>query len=316
MSKISKDELWKGFVGKYFDRYMKSTFKKDAAKIDWSKGWELMDKEMIRIFSTAKVKLRKGDLLVKVWLKNGKETWIMVYLEFQGYVDWDMGKRADTCYYRIKEMYGRPVAIQIIYTDDNPNFNIHSHKETCLSTSCELKFPTFKLLEHPPETYDKMDPLFAIIMEVAWYGLKKNKLNDKDLGDLKFRLIRKLKVGQFNNETIRMTFGFIKHYVRFEKTENLVKFEKHVYETFKNDNSMDLEDILKRAEKELVAEIAEERGIEIGEKRGEKIGEKRGEYLTIEIIKRLQKGEGIRKIATDLKTTQVKVKKIKKEMNL
>ncbi len=300
MSKVTRDELWKGFVRKYYDRFSKSIFPQDAGQIDWAKKWQVMDKEMLRIFAEAKVLLRKGDLLLKVWLKNGEEAWILIHLEFQGYVDQDMGKRIDTCYYRIKEYYNRPVAIQVIYTDDDPNFNPDSHLERCLSTSSELHFPTFKLLNHPPGSLAEMDPLIAIIHETAWYGLRRNKLNDNDLGDLKFRLIRKLKEGGFDNETIQQTFGFIKHYLRFEKSKNTVNFEKKVFQLFKTDNNMELLEILKKAERQEIEELAEWRG----------------EKRTIEIFKRLQNGESAKTIAKALEVAPSVVENIKKELGL
>ena len=73
---------------------------------------------------------------------------------------------------------------------------------------------------------------------------------------------------------------------------------------------MDFLELLKQAEREEVRELAEWKG----EKRGKEIGEEIGIEMTLEIIRRLKKGEDVKSIAKELKTTQAIVKRVKKEM--
>jgi hypothetical protein len=54
------------------------------AQIDWSRGFEFLDKELRKITADTAVGRRLVDKLVKVWLKSGEEVWALVHVEIQG----------------------------------------------------------------------------------------------------------------------------------------------------------------------------------------------------------------------------------------
>ena len=54
------------------------------AAIDWSKGYESLDKEFQQIIAGAKAGRSLADKLFKVWRKNGRELWLLVHIEKPG----------------------------------------------------------------------------------------------------------------------------------------------------------------------------------------------------------------------------------------
>ena len=72
---------------------------------------------------------------------------------------------------------------------------------------------------------------FATVIETALVALKKKKLNDDDLLDLKVDLVKRLYEKQFPKQKIFALLNFIRYYVRFNNKENNELFDKKV-ETF------------------------------------------------------------------------------------
>jgi hypothetical protein len=54
------------------------------AEIDWSRGYESLDKEFQQIIRRAKVGKGLADKLFKVWLRDGSECWLLIHVEIQG----------------------------------------------------------------------------------------------------------------------------------------------------------------------------------------------------------------------------------------
>jgi len=87
------DTPWKEAIEVYFRDFMRFCFPTIHDAVDWSAGWQFLDKELERIVRDAETGLRIADKLVRVYLKNGKETWILIHIEVQGYADKAFGFR-------------------------------------------------------------------------------------------------------------------------------------------------------------------------------------------------------------------------------
>jgi hypothetical protein len=55
----------------------------NAVAVDWSRGYESLDKELHRIMPESEVSNRLADMLFKVWLHDGQETWLLIHIEIQ-----------------------------------------------------------------------------------------------------------------------------------------------------------------------------------------------------------------------------------------
>ena len=102
------------------------------------------------------------------------------------------------------------------------------------------------------------------MIETAFVALKKKKLNDDDLLDLKVDLVKRLYEKQFSKQKIFALLNFIRYYVRFNNKENNELFEKKV-EIFNNKTyPMGTQEILLHQAETLGIEKGIDLGIEKG----------------------------------------------------
>ncbi len=87
------DSPWKKALENYFQPFMLFFFPVIHAEIDWSKGWQFLDTQLAKIVRDATMGARHADRLVKVFLLDGAETWILIHIEIQGYYDKTFEKR-------------------------------------------------------------------------------------------------------------------------------------------------------------------------------------------------------------------------------
>jgi hypothetical protein len=69
------DSPWKEVLDCYFEWFLAFFLPQAHAEIDWSRGYEMLDKELQKIVPESEQRRRIVDKLVKVWLKNGEEWW-------------------------------------------------------------------------------------------------------------------------------------------------------------------------------------------------------------------------------------------------
>src|SRR5271167_2748501 len=78
------DSPWKHSLSFYFRDFMEFCLPHIAEQIDWSKGYEALDKDLITITRDAKIGNRIADKLIKVWKKDGVQNLILCHIEIDG----------------------------------------------------------------------------------------------------------------------------------------------------------------------------------------------------------------------------------------
>jgi len=81
------DESWKSSIEQYFEAFVAFFFPEAHQAIAWERGYEFLDKEFQKIVRDAEVGTRFFDKLLKVWLKDGEETWLLLHIELQSQPD-------------------------------------------------------------------------------------------------------------------------------------------------------------------------------------------------------------------------------------
>ena len=80
MSRDDYDSPWKQALDVFFQPFLELFCVQAHADIDWSRGFEPLDKELQKIVRKAEIGRRFVDKLVKVWLKSGREQWVLVHV--------------------------------------------------------------------------------------------------------------------------------------------------------------------------------------------------------------------------------------------
>src|SRR5688500_10161790 len=99
------DSPWKDALHLYLRPFLGFFFPRIEADIDWSLGYEALDKEFQQVERTAKVGKRLADKLFKVTLTEGGERWILIHIEVQGEKETDFAER----------MFAYNVAVRLLY---------------------------------------------------------------------------------------------------------------------------------------------------------------------------------------------------------
>ncbi|MCF2446321.1 hypothetical protein L0657_20350 [Dyadobacter sp. CY345] len=268
------DTLWKGILENICDDFLKFFFE-DAEKLfDLERGFQFLDKELEQLFPTEEIEAPKFvDKLVKVYTKTGKEDWILVHIEVQGYDDKDFAKRMFTYFYRILDKYGKPVTAIAIFTDANKKFHPAIYGYKYLGSKIIYEFNTYKIIEQDETVLIENENPFAIVILTVLLALKKKKLDDESLFDLKYSLAKNLLRRKIPKKKIDDLLIFLQRYITFADQGYNVKFDKEIGELTGNQNSMGIREmVLDKAKKE-------------GEKEGRLLGLDEGvEKATISFI--------------------------------
>jgi hypothetical protein len=117
------DSPWKEAIEQYFAPFLAFFFPVVHAGIAWDRGYEFLDTELERVVRDATVGCRYADKLVKVFLVNGTETWLLIHIEVQGYPDPDFAQRMFVYYYRIFDRYSVDVVSLAVCTDGSTSLS-------------------------------------------------------------------------------------------------------------------------------------------------------------------------------------------------
>ncbi|MFM9964729.1 MAG: cytosolic protein [Planctomycetaceae bacterium] len=144
---IDSDSPWKEAIEFYLEDFLLLLFPEVHAAVDWSCGYEFLDKELQQIVRDSELGRRYVDKLVKVWLKSGEEKWILIHIEVQGDEEAQFGHRMFVYYIRLFDNYNRPVVSLAVLADENPNWRPATYQTALFGCQVRFDFPTAKLLD-------------------------------------------------------------------------------------------------------------------------------------------------------------------------
>ena len=222
------DNAWKEILDEhYFPKFLQFYFPNTFRMIDFGKPIEFLDKEFQKIGRDSAVGNKRVDKLVKVFLKNDQEKWILIHVEIQGGEDDDFAHRLYVYHYRIHDRYHKDVITLVILTDGNKKFRPEKYEVKYADTSITLRFGTVKLLDYKPEIaeLEKNKNPFAVIT-LAYLRLIESKNDDAKKYFWKRTLIKSLYSKGYTQENIRQLYKFIDWIVTLPKEME----EKLVYE--------------------------------------------------------------------------------------
>src|SRR5574341_20990 len=162
--RLDFDNPWKELIHLFFRAFMEFYFPDHARRIDWPRGFEFLEQELRQILREAHAGLLRVDKLVKVWLVDGREQWIVIHLEVQAQPTLDFGQRTYLCHGRVRDYYGVPVASFAVLADEEPGWRPSGFTYEMLGTTVQFCFATAKLLDFESclEWLEQQDNPFAV----------------------------------------------------------------------------------------------------------------------------------------------------------
>ena len=142
------DSPWKEALDLYFEPFLALFFHQAHADVDWSRGYEVLDKELQQVVREGELGRRLVDKLVKVWLTEGQEQWVLVHVEVQTSEEADFAKRMYVYNYRLFDRYNRDVVSVAILGDENPRWRPDTFSYSRWGCRAGIWFPVVKLLDY------------------------------------------------------------------------------------------------------------------------------------------------------------------------
>jgi hypothetical protein len=158
------DEAWKAAIEQYFEAFLAFFFPSAHQTIAWERGYEFLDKELQQIVRDAEVGTRFVDKLLKVWLADDQEAWLLLHIELQSQMDKDFARRMFTYNYRIFDRYAQEVVSLAILGDEKPDWRPQEYSYGRWGCNMRLCFPIVKLLDYPWQMLESSDNPFAIVV--------------------------------------------------------------------------------------------------------------------------------------------------------
>ncbi len=157
------DTPWKEVMTDHFPEFMAFYFPSAYAEIDWSRPHDFLDQELSALSPDAEISRRLLDKLVRVYLHDGGEQWVLVHLEVQGWRDARFAERIFIYHYRVYDRYRRPVASMAVLADSGRRWRPASFAYSLLGCELRLNFPVVKLQDYSGQ----MDALLADVNPFA-----------------------------------------------------------------------------------------------------------------------------------------------------
>ncbi|NHZ72034.1 MAG: hypothetical protein GWP17_02990 [Aquificales bacterium] len=210
INRADYDSPWKEIIEQFFPDFIAFFFAHIAADIDWTRGYEFLDKELQKVVRDSQTGRKRVDKLVKVWRKNGEEAWIAIHIEVQGQHDQHFPQRMFQYHTLLYNHYKRTIVSLVILSDDLADWRPDNFGYELWGCKIQLDFPAVKLLDYQ-ERWDEIEQdnnPFAIVVMTHLQAQATTPVSARRQ-DAKFRLARRLYEREYTRHQILELFRFI-----------------------------------------------------------------------------------------------------------
>jgi len=260
---IDFDSVWKESLDVFLKYFMQLFFPHAYEEIDWSKGYESLDKELNKIRPEAEVGKRFVDKLMKVYLRSGEETWVYIHIEIQSQPDATLPERMYIYNIRLFLLYKKPIMSLAVLGDDQDSWRPNCYEHDLWGSRISFTFPTVKLWDYRNryEELKKSKNVFAYFV-IAHLNTLKSRKNIQQRLNYKIEITQELLKLGLSEKDANYLFRFIDALMILPK--NLEEeFLKFVHELKEETNMPFLAPF-----EQLAMEKGREEGLEKGIKTG------------------------------------------------
>lgn len=228
------DSPWKEILEGYFPDFMAFFFPEAAAEIDWSRRFEPLDKELAQVVQDAELGRRYADKLLKVYLVDGQEEWLLVHIEVQGRREADFAQRMFVYAYRLYDRYRRDIASLAVLADTAPGWRPCRFGIGRWGSQLEIRFPSVKLLDYA-ERQDALeaDPNPFATVVLAHLAALQTRDDDNARFQRKLHLTRRLYERGLDRQQIIDLYRFLDWMLRLPEPLEL-RYTDAIFEIEEN----------------------------------------------------------------------------------
>ena len=253
------DSPWKEFLDEFLPEFLALCFTDIYRRIDWSRPYESLDKELQQIAPECDEGRRYVDKLYRVYTLEGQPEWVLIHLEVQNQSSNDFAARMYVYNYRLFDRYQRRAVSLAILGDDDRNWRPDRYVDALWGCRVELQFPTVKLLDF----MDRIDELeqssnLAALVIAAHLKTVATRGNSEQRLTYKTQLVRNLFERGLSADEVRRLFKFIDWLMKLPR-DLTIKFRTEV-DALQQEKAVPYVSSFEQ--------LAREEGIEIGLEKG------------------------------------------------
>lgn len=203
------DSPWKEALENRFPEFMALLFPAIHAEVDWRRDQIFLDKELQQVVQDAESGRRHADKLVKVWARDGSETWVLIHVEIQGEAERAFAERMYVYHYRLFDRYRVDVVSLGVLTDMTAGFRPAGFRWSRWGCAIEFRFPCVKLLDWQarwPEL-EASENVFALVVMAQLRA--KTSRDAEECSVWTFQLVRRLYERGYPREVVLELFRVI-----------------------------------------------------------------------------------------------------------
>lgn len=185
------DKTWKEAISTYLAEFLSFFYPHIYQEIDWNQTPISLDKELEQITAAAKTEQRYADKLLKVWLLDNQEIWLLIHIEVQSQYDLKFPQRMFIYNYRAFDLYHKPVISLAILGDESRSWRPDFYQYGLGGSQVRVDFLMVKLLDYQWEDLEQSENIWAIIV-MAHLKTKATTNNLREREQWKWNLVRGL----------------------------------------------------------------------------------------------------------------------------
>ncbi len=204
------DSPWKEALEEYLADCFALLFPQIADEIDWEHAPEFLENELRQVMYDAELGPSRVDMLARVWLRDGRDVWILVHVEVQGQEDTRFAQRMFGYFYRLYDRYARPIVSLAVLTDERPSWRPSAFALEQWGCTMHFVYPVAKLTDWRgrQEELAVSDNPFAVFV-LAHLAAQDTKRDVPERERAKLGLIRRLYDRGHSRQRIQSLFRFI-----------------------------------------------------------------------------------------------------------
>ncbi|WP_140937590.1 RpnC/YadD family protein [Sphingobacterium lumbrici] len=207
--------------------------------------------------------------MVKVYLRDGSEKWILVNVEIEGGSSRDFPFRFFQYHYRILDRYEVPVESIAVFTGSHRQRRSSMYRHEGIRTSIEFRYLSYHIFDNSEEELLKTDNIFGYIVLACQKALLEGKVAEEELSEHRSTIARALLGSKkYDKDRIISFLGFLKNFIFIEDKQINRIFDSYIYQVTGGTIDMGVIEILKKQERQAGLLQGLEQGLEQGIEKG------------------------------------------------
>ncbi|MBL7785207.1 MAG: hypothetical protein JNM36_04830 [Chitinophagales bacterium] len=208
---IPYDIVWKDSITDFAPEFIDYFLPKLYRDIDWSKGYEFLEQELIEILQTEFPEYKLTDKLIKVYLYSGEEKWILIHIEIQSYFSTQFSEQMFRYCQLLMTRYKRQdITALAVFTGSKIPRNFQKYEWNHYGTRLLYEYNTYCIIRQHPADLEKSKNPFALFVLANYYVLKTKKEYHKRL-TFKEKMVELLVLNGYDEKYITKFMLFINY---------------------------------------------------------------------------------------------------------